>query len=274
MPELPEVEMVARTLRPRLVGRRLVEVETSGKPLRRPIELARLRRACRGATVQQVNRVGKYLLLALSSEKVLVAHLGMTGRLVFAERAEPRPPHTHAVFQLEDGVELRYVDHRRFGVLRVYDAAQVAASPELSVLGVDPLDDAFTVEYLTGALAASRRDLKSFLLDQGRIAGMGNIYASEALYLAGLAPRRRTHRLGTERAARLHAAIRAVLEAGIANRGTSFSDYVDADGAAGVNQHALHVYGRQGQPCRRCGRAIVRLVQSARSTFYCPGCQR
>jgi formamidopyrimidine-DNA glycosylase len=123
-------------------------------------------------------------------------------------------------------------------------------------------------------LGAARRDLKGFLLDQSRIAGLGNIYAAEALYRAGLGPRRRTNRIGPDRVRQLHAAIRAVLEDGIANRGTSFSDYVDADGEAGENQHALAVYGREGEPCRRCGRTIRRLVQGARSTFYCPGCQR
>jgi formamidopyrimidine-DNA glycosylase len=275
MPELPEVEMVARTLRPRLVGRRVADVEVSGLPLRRPVDLARLRAACRGARVDAVERLGKYLLVELSHGDVLVAHLGMTGRLVFAAPTAPRAPHTHAVFRLrgQPASELRYVDPRRFGVLVAYSRAEAAASPELSVLGVDPLAREFTVERLARELAAARRDLKGFLLDQSRIAGIGNIYACEAMYLARLGPRRRTNRLGRAEAARLYAAIHQVLRAGIANRGTSFSDYVDAEGEAGANQHALAVYGREGQPCRRCGRAIRRLVQGARSTFYCPGCQ-
>jgi formamidopyrimidine-DNA glycosylase len=257
------------------VGRRLVDVEVSGLALRRPIDLARLRAACRGARVDAVKRLGKYLLVELSSDDVLVAHLGMTGRLVFAAPSTPRPPHTHAVFRLggDPPSELRYVDPRRFGVLVAYARTEVAASSELSVLGVDPLAREFTVERLARELGAARRDLKGFLLDQSRIAGLGNIYACEAMFLARLGPRRRTNRLGRADAARLHAAIHKVLRAGIANRGTSLSDYVDADGEEGRNQHALAVYGRAGQPCRRCGRAIRRLVQGARSTFYCPGCQ-
>jgi formamidopyrimidine-DNA glycosylase len=274
MPELPEVESVARSLRPRLVGRRVVSVETSGLALRRPIDRARLRRACAGATVSSVRRIGKYLRIELSSGWTLVAHLGMTGQLVFKPTDEQAERHTHAWFHLDGGLDLRYVDARRFGVLAIYRADEAAASPELSVLGVDPLDDAFTVDHLHQALAESRRDLKSFLLDQTRIAGLGNIYASEAMFLAGISPRRRTHRLGRERAARLHAAIRQVLESSIANRGTSFSDYIDAEGAIGSNQEALLVYGREGLPCRRCKSSIKRIVQAARSTFFCVSCQR
>jgi formamidopyrimidine-DNA glycosylase len=270
MPELPEVEMVARTLRPRLVGRRVVGVETSGKKLRRPIDL----RALRGTTAESVERIGKYLLMRFSTEKTLIAHLGMSGRFLFARPEAPRPSHTHAVLALDDGLELRYVDYRRFGVLRVYASGRVHRSPELANLGVDPLEPAFTVEYLAVQLAATHRDVKTFLLDQTRIAGVGNIYACEALYLAGIAPRRRTHALGAARAARLHAAIRETLQAGIANRGTSFSDYVDAEGVTGENQNALHVYGREHEACRRCGRTIRRLVQGGRSTFWCPGCQK
>jgi formamidopyrimidine-DNA glycosylase len=273
MPELPEVEMVARTLRPRLVGRRIVAVETSGKPLRRPVEKARLRKLAVGASVETVTRVGKYLLIELSSETTLVSHLGMTGRYSFARPETERAPHTHVVFALDDGQELRYIDHRRFGILRIYEKARVQSSAELSILGVDPLDDAFTIDYLAEQLRATRRDVKTFLLDQTRIAGVGNIYACEALFLAKIGPKKRTDRL-VKRAAALHRAIQDVLKAGIANRGTSFSDYVDAEGEAGNNQNALHVYGREGQRCGACSGVIRRLVQGARSTFYCPECQR
>jgi formamidopyrimidine-DNA glycosylase len=274
MPELPEVESLVRSLRPHLVGRRLLAVETSGLALRRPVDRPRLEAGCRGALVLGARRYGKYLLLDLSTENVLLAHLGMSGQLLVQAAAEPRAPHTHVVFRLDDGRELRYVDPRRFGVLRCLPAERAFESPELSVLGVDPLDERFTVAWFAALLAQSRRDVKSFLLDQSRLAGVGNIYACEALFHAQVAPRRRAHRLGAARASRLHAAILQVLETGIANRGTSFSDYVDADGAAGENQQALAVYGREGQPCRRCRAPIRRIVQSARSTFYCPKCQR
>src|SRR3954447_14224094 len=147
MPELPEVENVARTLRPRLVGKRILSIETSGLPLRRPIDRKQLERACVGQRVDAVRRVGKYLLIDFSSEATLVAHLGMSGRLVFAPAAEEKRPHTHAQFHLEGALDLRYVDPRRFGVLSIYSAAEVQRSPELAVLGVDPLEPEFTVEY-------------------------------------------------------------------------------------------------------------------------------
>ncbi len=277
MPELPEVEMVVRTLRPRLVGERIRAVATSGLALRRPIDRKTLERACVGARVDAVRRVGKYWLIDLdngrSGSHVLLGHLGMTGRLVFADESSPRPPHTHAVFTLRKGLELRYVDPRRFGVLRAYSASDAPTSPELAVLGVDPLDAAFTVEYLRAALASSKRDMKAFLMDQSRVAGLGNIYVCEALFRAGVSPKRRADRAAAK-AAELHAAIVGSLADGIANRGTSFSDYVDADGQAGGNQHALAVYGREKQPCRLCGAALRRIVQAGRSTFFCARCQK
>ena len=273
MPELPEVEMVVRTLRPRLVGERITAVETSGLPLRRPVDRRRLERAAVGARVDGVRRVGKYWLIELSNAHVLVGHLGMSGRLLFADAAAPRPPHTHVVFRLRRGLELRYVDPRRFGVLRAYAAAEAAGSPELAVLGVDPLDAAFTAGWLAEALAGSRRDIKAFLMDQSRVAGLGNIYVCEALFRAGIAPTRRSDRL-VRRAAALHEAIVAVLAEGIANRGTSFSDYVDAEGQAGGNQRALWVYGRENEACRRCGAPVRRFVQAGRSTFFCRRCQK
>jgi formamidopyrimidine-DNA glycosylase len=277
MPELPEVEMVVRTLRPRLVGERISGVETSGLPLRRPIDRKQLERACVGARVESVRRVGKYWLIDLNNGRtgkhVLLGHLGMTGRLLFAEEDAPRAPHTHAIFRLQKGRELRYVDPRRFGVLCAYAAAEAPTSPELAVLGVDPFDAAFTVDYLAAALAASKRDVKAFLMDQSRIAGLGNIYVCEALFRAGIAPKKRSDRLA-KKAAALHAAIVAALADGIKNRGTSFSDYVDADGQSGGNQHALGVYGREKAACKRCGAAVRRIVQAGRSTFFCPRCQK
>jgi formamidopyrimidine-DNA glycosylase len=277
MPELPEVEMVVRTLRPRLVGERIRAIETSGLALRRPIDRKLLERACVGARVDGVRRLGKYWLVDLdhgpAGKHVLLGHLGMTGRLVFADEGAPRPPHTHAVFHLRRGLELRYVDPRRFGVLRAYAAADAPTSPELAVLGVDPLDPAFTIDYLATALAASKRDIKAFLMDQSRIAGLGNIYVCEALWRARTSPKKRSHRLVAQAPA-LHAAIVGVLADGIENRGTSFSDYVDADGQAGGNQLTLAVYGREKEACRRCGAAVRRMVQAGRSTFFCPRCQK
>ena len=188
MPELPEVEMVARTLRPRLVGRRVLAVETSGLPLRRPVDRARLS-ARGGGRQRRISGAGGKIPADRSVVgATLLAHLGMSGRFTFAPPEAPRAPHTHVVFALDDGVELRYVDHRRFGILRVYDHARVRGSAELSILGPDPFEAAFTIDYLVSQLGATRRDVKTFLLDQTRIAGVGNIYACEALFLGGNRP--------------------------------------------------------------------------------------
>jgi formamidopyrimidine-DNA glycosylase len=274
VPELPEVETVARTLRARVIGRTVESVEVSGLALRAPLDGRKLKRACEGARVTGVRRVGKYLLIDFSNDHVLLAHLGMSGWFSVVAARAPREPHTHAVFALDGGRELRYVDARRFGAIVPHRAAEVASSAELAALGPDPLSDAFTVAYLVAELASSRAPIKAFLLDQKRIAGLGNIYVSEALWVAGVSPRRRADRVGAIRGARLHRAIRDVLTASVARRCTTFRDYRDADGQSGDNAPHLFAYGRDGQPCRRCKTPIKRLVQGARSTFYCGACQR
>jgi formamidopyrimidine-DNA glycosylase len=274
VPELPEVETVARTLRPHVSGATILGVQTSRHALRRPIPEDVLHRACVGARFETVERVGKYLLIAISSGSTLLVHLGMSGRLLMIDSSAIRAPHTHLVFTLAGGRDLRYVDPRRFGVIACYSTDTVDAAPELAPLGPDPFTSGFTVEYLARALAGSRRDLKSFLLDQRQIAGLGNIYVCEALFRAGLSPRRSTSRMGDDRSSRLHEAILHVLSEGIRNRGTSFSDYLDVNGEMGQNQAVLWAYGREGEQCRKCGGVIRRLVQGGRSTFYCPVCQK
>ncbi len=273
MPELPEVEMVARSLGP-LVGRRITRVETSRLALRQPVDFAALQKYAVGTEIRTITRRGKYLLIELATGATLVSHLGMTGRFLFAAVADQRPPHTHAAFLLDDGRELRFVDPRRFGVLLVARPRRLHEIAELATLGPEPLGDEFTLGHLRAKLSGSRRDLKAFLLDQTNVAGLGNIYACEALFVAGISPRRRADRVGPKRVERLHEAIRRVLADGIAHRGTSFSDYVDADGQRGDNLAHLWVYGREAQPCRRCKSKIRRFVQQARSTFYCPACQK
>ena len=274
MPELPEVESVVRSLRPGLVGRRIRGVQTSGLPLRRPIDRPALAHACQNARVRAVSRVGKYVTIELSTDQVLLAHLGMSGRLLFAPHREALRPHTHAVLELDNRTDLRFVDPRRFGLLRVYAQATVGDAAELCRLGPDPLALDFSPAYLGRELGRSKQPLKAFLLDQQRIAGLGNIYVCEALFVAKLSPRLRAHRVAQARATKLHTAIQEVLRRAIENRGTSFSDYVDAEGQSGENQNTLLVYGRQGEPCRSCRHPILRCVQSGRSTFYCSHCQR
>jgi formamidopyrimidine-DNA glycosylase len=277
VPELPEVETVARGLRERLVGRAIAGAWLSGKPLRMlvPIDRAALVRATRDARVIAIRRRGKYLLMDLSTGATLLWHLGMSGQLAMAPAATPRPAHTHVALALDRAEELRFRDPRRFGWLAIYPQAEVAGSAELRALGPDPLDGSFTPEVLMAALRDTRGcNIKAFLLDQRRIAGVGNIYASEALFVAGIHPRRKAANLTAARAARLHHAIVEVLETAVRNRGTSFRDYVDAEGWLGENQNHLRVFMRVGEPCPRCGARLRKLTQQARSTFYCPQCQR
>jgi formamidopyrimidine-DNA glycosylase len=272
VPELPEVETIVRSLRPRLAGARIDLVWASGLPLRlaRPLDLKLLRRICRGARVASVRRRGKYIVMGLGGESGVLVHLGMSGRLRLQAAGEPRERHTHVVWGLEGGRELRFVDPRRFGLVR--PAAAIDAVPELAPLGPDPLSE-LDVEMLAAALGTSRAPIKAFLLDQRRVAGLGNIYVCEALFRARVHPGTPARRV-RGRAAALLAGIRAALELGIANRGTTLRDYVDGEGGAGENQAALLVYGRERSPCTVCGAAIKRRVDAQRSTFFCPSCQR
>ena len=273
MPELPEVETIVRTLRPRLLGATIAAVWTSGKSLRlaRPVDRAALARASVAARIVAVRRKGKYILIDLDQGKSgILVHLGMSGRLRLQAPSEPRVPHTHVVWSLAGGDEVRFVDPRRFGW--VASSHDVDALPEVAGLGPDALAE-LDVSRLRALLAASRAPLKSFLLDQKRVAGLGNIYVCEALFRARLHPRTPARR-ATGRAAALLRAIRAVLRVALANRGTSMRDFVDAEGRSGENEAALLVYSRKGEPCRVCGALVRRSLDSGRSTFSCPRCQK
>ena len=272
MPELPEVETVRRTLAP-AVGGRISSVWTSGMGLhmaRKPPR-GKLRKLV-GAQITAVRRHGKYLLLDTDHDASILVHLGMTGRLRIHGQADPRATHTHVVLGLGPR-ELRFVDARRFGQVDVVARGQERAHPGLAVLGPDALDEAIDVAALLATAKDKRTTLKAFVLDQGVIAGVGNIYASEALWRARLRPTLRTHKLTAPAAQRLAAAIREVLERALDNGGTTLSDFVDADGTAGENADYLWVYDRAGHPCPRCQATIKRTVLQGRATYYCPTCQ-
>lgn len=275
MPELPEVETVVRTLRPLLVGEKVRGVWSSGLSLRqrRAVDQVALCQGCEGATIAGVHRRGKTILILLERRHAqtgtLLVHLGMTGRLRVVDAAAPRDKHTHVVWTLSRGRELRFVDARRFG--RVAMAKAATELLELAALGPDALRE-LEVESFARSLAASSAPIKSFLLDQRRLAGLGNIYAAEALFRAGIHPRTPARRVAG-RAEVLRAAIRETLEQGIANCGTTLRDFMDANGEAGTNLGALLVYGRQGEACRRCRGRIRRSVDAGRSTFFCARCQ-
>ena len=277
MPELPEVETIRRDLAAGLPGARVESVWTSGKPLRlaRPLDRRALLDACVGRRFAPPRRRGKYLLLDVEGGHVVVVHLGMSGCLRLAPAGEARLPHTHVVWRLDGGRELRFVDPRRFGFVRAARRDREAQLAELARLGPDPLDVGFTPGYLRARARATARGLKTFLLDQSVVAGLGNIYVAEALFEARIHPGTKANRLSPARAATLRDAILTVLSRSLGNRGTTLRDYVDADGEAGHNQHVLRVYGRDGEPClRRDGGRVRRVVTQGRSTFYCPSCQR
>jgi len=274
MPELPEVETIVRGLGPRLRGRRIDGVWWSGQGLHlgRKVDLRGLRAVAVGRAVARVRRRGKYILLEVAGgdDRGIIVHLGMTGQLRVQPAAAERAPHTHVVFPLAGGDELRFVDARRFGW--VTPGRPIARAPALAALGPDPLTELDATELAT-ALAEARTPIKAFLLDQRRIAGLGNIYVAEVLFRVGAHPATPARRLA-RRAPELLAAVREALEGGIARRGTTLRDYVDADGLAGDNLAALLVSGRAGQACARCGAEIRRRVDGGRATFFCPRCQR
>lgn len=279
MPELPEVETVRRGLENRILKLRFRRVETRRDDLRWPLP-AGFAAALAGRRVERLRRRGKYILADLDGGpqggpgRVLLVHLGMSGRIVIGGEEAELPQHEHVVFTMEDGTRIRFRDHRRFGAMDLFPPEAEAGHRLLAALGPEPLDPAFTAELLHARLAGKRTPLKAALLDQKVVAGLGNIYVSEALFRAGLSPRRAAFTVGPVRAARLANAIREVLEEAIAAGGSSLRDYVDASGELGYFQTRFRVYDRAGQPCPTCGAEVQRIVQSARSTFYCPACQR
>jgi len=273
MPELPEIETVRRGLLPLLTGRRVLAVRVRERRLREPIAPSELRRL-RGATVTGIRRRSKYLLVETSAGLTLLVHLGMTGQLWVADPDRPRRPHEHVVIALDDGRELRFADIRRFGLMKVLDSGEVESHPLLRGLGPEPLGDGVTGEGLFRATRGRRKPVKNFLMDTRAIAGVGNIYACEALHRSGLSPRRPVRRIGREGWERLVASLKQVLDEAIRAGGTTLRDFLNAEGDVGYFAVSLRVYDRKGEPCGRCGGRIRRIVQAGRGTFYCPRCQR
>jgi len=295
MPELPEVETVRRGLQPVMEGARIEHVEQRRPDLRFPFPLDFVQ-ALGGRRIEAVGRRAKYLLVHLDSDPVLICHLGMSGsfRIEGPEEATPglfhhergkSAAHDHVVFHLRtasgEAARIVFNDPRRFGFMLFSDGAHLHEHPLLAGLGVEPTGNALDGALLNRLLAGRKAPLKAALLDQRLIAGLGNIYVSEALWRAGLSPRRPAgsiaspHSTSTARTTVLSEAIRAVIADAIAAGGSSLRDYVHADGSLGYFQHAFSVYDREGEPCRRagCGGTVSRIVQSGRSTFYCEACQ-
>jgi formamidopyrimidine-DNA glycosylase len=272
MPEMPEIETLARQLRRKVIGKHIVEVRLSGKRLRSPISGSFAADVC-NRSIRKILRRGKYLIFELEPRAFCLIHLGMSGRILTHQSATNPAKHTHAVFRFADDTELEYRDPRRFGLLAAYEGLKLSRIPEICGLGKDPLSLGFNEKWLGSMLRNSRREIKSFLLDQHKVAGLGNIYVCESLFLAGINPARRCSAISLSETARLVAAIRTVIKDAIRRRGTSFSDFIDSDGNLGENQNFLTVFQREGETCTRCREPIRRMWQGNRSSFYCSYCQ-
>ncbi|PZR59678.1 MAG: formamidopyrimidine-DNA glycosylase [Candidatus Meridianibacter frigidus] len=271
MPELPEVETIARGLARRIIGRTVERVRIGLPKMAVAPEDLVFAKALVGERIERIGRRGKYVVMELQSGRGLVTSLRMTGRLIVQrDRALAPHPYTHVALDLNDGSRLCFADSRQFGRMRLvgpgerWDAA----------LGTEPLSLDFTPEAFIGMLCGRPTPIKVFLLDQRRIAGIGNIYACEALWEARIRPDRPAKSLGKPAIRRLHPAIVGVLQRAIRLRGTTVDDYVDAEGLRGGFQNKLAVYGRNGKPCKRCGRKVVRTVLAQRGTWWCRGCQK
>ncbi len=290
MPELPEVETVRRGLAPAMEGARLAKVQVRDRRLRWPIAKDFEKRLT-GQTVEGLGRRAKYLLADLSSGDVLVMHLGMSGSFRVGNDATPgvyyhekskSTAHDHVVFHMSNGATVTFNDPRRFGSMKLIKRAKLDTEPLLRGLGPEPLGNAFDAVMLAGACAGKKTSLKAALLDQRVVAGLGNIYVCEALYRARLSPKRQASTIAGRngkpnvRAEALVDAIKSVLQDAIAAGGSSLRDHRRTDGALGDFQHNFQVYDREGEPCGRpgCRGTVKRIVQTGRSTFYCPECQK
>ncbi|MDX1630866.1 MAG: bifunctional DNA-formamidopyrimidine glycosylase/DNA-(apurinic or apyrimidinic site) lyase [Thermoanaerobaculia bacterium] len=272
MPELPEVEVVRRTLGPEIAGRRILTVEVHRGDLREPVDEPSLQ-ALSGRRFRPPDRRGKYLLLPDDRSGVLALHFGMSGRLTLVPEPVPREKHEHLAWHLEGEERLRYVDARRFGLVLALEEESWRRDPHFAHLGLEPLGEEWSPGSLRRRAEGRRAPVKSFLMNARVVVGVGNIYASEALHRAGIHPGRSVARIGAARWKTLAEAVREVLEEGIARGGTTLRDFVDGTGAPGRNRAHLAVYDREGEPCPRCSRPVRRRTQAGRSTFYCPGCQ-
>ncbi len=286
MPELPEVETVRRGLAPAMQGRRILSARANRPDLRLAFP-DRFAERLTGARVERIDRRAKYLLVRLGSGETLLMHLGMSGRFsihaddlssqpgdfVYAPAADPK--HDHVVLELEGAVTVTYNDPRRFGFMVMFPTDEEDTVSYLKDLGPEPNSNAFSAARLVEAFEGRKSPVKAGLLDQSVVAGLGNIYVCEALWRAKVSPKRLCANLGTARAERLATACRDVIAEAIEAGGSTLRDYAGADGAMGYFQHSFDAYGREGEPCHRCdGGVIVRIVQSNRSSFYCPTCQR
>jgi len=275
MPELPEVESVTRALAQLVTGRTIVKAELRRARLAPDSPPAAFARKLKGRTIGQIQRRGKHILLDLSGEKTLIVHLRMSGRFLLLTEEIADPKFAHAVLHFSDGMRLVFDDQRHFGLMKIVETRELDDAKELRKLAPEPFSPDFSVEYLVSTSRASKRSLKEFLIDQTKVTGLGNIYACEAMFLAGVHPGLRTHKLTRPRLSRLHESIVATLAEAIAHSERIEPDPENLEGGyfSGSGGGWL-VYDREGEPCRTCGTSISRLKQGGRSTYFCRVCQK
>ncbi|MBI1761123.1 MAG: bifunctional DNA-formamidopyrimidine glycosylase/DNA-(apurinic or apyrimidinic site) lyase [Acidobacteria bacterium] len=276
MPELPEVEMVARHLRALVTGRTIAQAKLLWPRTAPELSTRQFAAGLKGARVEAVTRRGKYILVNLHNGRSLLVHLRMTGRFFYLDSRAEAPLHTRAVFHLDNQKKLLFHDVRKFGKLHLVPTRKLHESAQLAPLAPEPFSDEFSLEYLFETLRDSSQQIKLALLDQTKVLGLGNIYAAEALHRAGVNPKLPTRKLSKPRAALLHQEIVNVLNEAIANESTLNTDpeALDASYTGGTYEALTRVYEREGLPCKACGTLIRRIVQGQRSTYFCPQCQR
>ena len=278
---MPEVETVRRGLTPAMQGQIIARLQVNRPDLRFPFPDRFIERV-EGARITLMGRRAKFLVAELSTDDALIMHLGMSGRFTvdteatadFHQKAGPNPAHDHVIFHMSNGATVTYNDPRRFGFMELWPMDQLDRYPRIEHLGPEPLSNQFNAAYLGDALRGKSAPIKSALLDQAIVAGLGNIYVCEALFRSGISPRRKAQSVAGKRAERLAPAINEVIAEAIAAGGSSISDFASASGELGYFQKHFSVYDREGAPCDACGSEIKRIVQSGRSSFFCGACQR
>jgi len=274
MPELPEVETIILSLRPKVAGRRICLVEIFLEKVIKEPNPEQFIKDTTGQVIADLKRRGKYLLFGLEKNLVLVVHLRMTGQLVYAFPNTPRGRHTHVLFCLDNGAELRFQDLRQFGTMHLVPEERLAKFRPLMILGPDALDPVLTRDLFKKRMKGKRGRIKKLLLDQTFVAGIGNIYADEILWQARIHPERPVDTLNSREQGKLYRAIKEILARAVEHRGTTLRDYVDGEGKPGGYQALLAVHGRENEPCPSCGSLIVRVKNGGRSSYYCPCCQK
>ncbi|MBQ2088275.1 MAG: bifunctional DNA-formamidopyrimidine glycosylase/DNA-(apurinic or apyrimidinic site) lyase [Selenomonas sp.] len=273
MPEMPEVEIIRRYLDKMVQGQQIMSVDIVLPRMIKWPEPEKFRSLVTGQRIESMARRGKYLLMELTGGREVVFHLRMTGRLVYEPEGVNHDSHARVIFKLGNGASLVYGDTRTLGTIHGLQAGERWRLKGLSEMGPEPLSDDFTAEYLQGVAQKRKGAIKSFLLNQKYISGIGNIYADEALFLAGIHPQRPANMLTETECRKLADAVNEVIAAGIADGGTTFRDYQNGAGGKGGHQEHLYAYGRTGQPCRKCGTPMERITVGGRGTHFCPQCQ-